>query len=391
MNSLRSFVALLGILMLAACAKPPPSAPPQPAEEHLSLTKVGFADLPGWADDAHEDALAAYRNSCAAFARLAAAAAVGADGLIRETRESCAAIASVPAGDRAQARAFFERWFQPYRAASSTGRDGLFTGYYEPELKGARRRTRRYTVPLYIRPPDLVTVDLGEFRDSLRGVRVAGRLNDGALHPYASRAEIESGALSNRGLELLWVSDAVDAFFVQIQGSGRVVLDDGSEVRVAYDASNGRPYTAIGASLVARGAMPREQVTMQSIRAWLAAHPDEARALMDENASYVFFREYRGPGPVGALGVPLTPGRSLAVDRRFVPLGFPVWLDAVDPRDGAALRRLVMAQDVGGAILGPVRGDLFWGSGPEAADAAGRMQSRGTYYLLLPHGAVPGA
>lgn len=386
----------LAVLALGACAQPPAPAQPgqQPAQpaapaERISLSKVPFADLAGWAEDAHEQALAAFRHSCTAFARLGGATAdAGAAELIRETREACAAAATVP-NDRAAARAFFERWFQPYRAAASSGRDGLFTGYYEPELRGARQRSARYSVPLYIRPPDLVTADLGEFRDGMRGIRIAGRVQNGALLPYASRAEIDAGALANRGLELLWVDNAIDAFFLHVQGSGRVRLADGGDMRVAYDSTNGRPYTAIGAALVARGAMPREAVTMQSIRAWLAANPNEARALLHENASYVFFREHRGPGPVGALGVPLTPGRSLAVDRRFVPLGLPVWLDTVDPRNGASLRRLVMAQDVGAAILGPVRGDLFWGSGPEAEDAAGRMQSRGGYHLLLPHGAAP--
>jgi len=376
----RAFVPL-AIALLAACVEKPP-APPAP--ERISLTKVSFAELPGWGNDAHEEALASYRNSCTALARRA-------DGAAADARESCAAVATVPAGDRAAARAFFERWFQPYRAASSTGRDGLFTGYYEPELRGARQRSARYAVPLYIRPPDLVTVDLGEFRELLRGQRIAGRVNNGALRPYASRAEIEAGALANRGLELVWVDDAVDAFFLHIQGSGRVAMEDGSVFRVGYEAANGRAYTAIGGTLAARGALPREQVTMQSIRAWLAAHPDQAQALMQENASYVFFRENRGAGPLGALGVPLTPGRSLAVDRRFVTLGLPVWLDTTHPNDGAPLRRLVMAQDTGGAIAGAVRGDLFWGVGPQAADAAGRMQSRGGYYLLLPHGAVPGA
>ena len=378
--------------MLAACQQPAPSvgpggAPPatsgqQPAVERARFTKVTYADLPGWADDAHEQAFAAFLQSCAALAR----APAGTAKLLNDAREACAATSGVAPGDRAAARAFFERWFQPYRATSPSGRDGLFTGYFEALLRGARQGSARYPVPLYIRPPDLARED-----DPARGIRMVGRMENGVLKPYATRAEIDAGALQGRHLELAWVDSAIDAFVLHVQGSGRVVLDNGSELRVGVDGTNGWPYTSIGAVLVERGALLREDVTLQSIRAWLAANPGEARAVMQRNARYVFFRELRGPGPLGALGVPVTPGRSLAVDPRSVPLGFPLWLDTTDPRDGPPLRRLVMAQDVGAAIQGAVRGDLFWGAGPQAEDAAGRMRSRGGYFLLYPHAAAPGS
>ena len=244
-----------------------------------------------------------------------------------------------------------------------------------------------HTTPLLRRPPDLVSADLGLFRPDWRGERIAGRVVNGRLVPYPTRAEIEHGALGGMGLAFLWVNDPVDAFVLQIQGSGRVRLGDGTLVNVGYDGENGRPYVAIGRLLVERGEMKREDVSLAAIRAWLAAHPDAAPALMDGNPSYVFFREIKGAAPIGAEGAVLTAGRSLAVDAKFLPLGVPLWLDAA--QDGAALRRLVVAQDTGGAIRGPVRGDLFCGFGPAAEAQAGRMRATGAYYLLLPRQVAP--
>ncbi len=242
-------------------------------------------------------------------------------------------------------------------------------------------------MPLYRRPGDLVTVDLALFDPDLPRRRLVGRVVDGALRPYYRRAEVDDGALDGRGLELLWVDDPVDAFFLQIQGSGRVRLAEGGWVRVGFAGHNGHPYRSIGRVLIERGELDAESASLDGIRAWLRDHPEQARALMAENARYVFFRELPGDGPVGAEGTVLTPGRSLAVDRRFVPLGVPVWVDAADPAGRAApVRRLLVAQDTGGAIRGPVRGDLYWGTGEAAGRIAGRMRHRGTYYLLLPVG-----
>lgn len=355
--------------------------------------------MPGWTADSPAPALAALVRSCSRLLPLAdditvKPEAVG--GTVRDWRGPCAAAAATPAGDDAAARAFFERWFVPYLAANNGQPDGLFTGYYEPELRGARARGGPYVVPLYARPADLVTVDLGLFREDWRGTNIAGRVQNGALRPYPTRAEIEAGALSKlktgagAPLPLVWVDDAIDAFFLQIQGSGRVVFDDGSIMRVGYAATNGRPYVAIGRELIRDGALTRDEATMPGIRAWLLAHPDQASALMDKDPSFVFFRALPPPaapddGPPGAQGVPLMPGRSLAVDRRFLPLGVPVWLDAEDPLvKGARLQRLLIAQDTGGAIRGPVRGDLFWGHGPDAALRAGSMRSSGRYWIFLP-------
>ena len=329
------------------------------------------------------------RRSCAKLLAKPEEASADADEKTqwrRGLRPACTALASLPDGDEAAARAYFERWFRPYRASSQGGSDGLFTGYYEPELAGAKHKGGRYQVPLLGEPRDLVMVDLGAFDESLKGKHVSGRVEGHALVPYPTRAEIEAGALEGKAPELLFVADAIELFFLQIQGSGRVVLDDGSVVHVGYAAANGRRYSSIGKLLVERGAMTLPAVNLASLKAWLRSHPGEAASLMDENASYVFFRELTGDGPIGGEGVALTPGRSLAVDAKFIPLGLPLWLDIESPSAGGRIRRLVIAQDVGGAIKGPLRGDLFWGHGAEAEDMAGRMRSSGSYYLLLPRG-----
>ncbi|MFN4090710.1 MAG: murein transglycosylase A [Alphaproteobacteria bacterium] len=388
----RTLAALaLGMaLALSACGREREAeAPAEPPPPKLTLAAVGFDALPGWTDDDPRPALGAFLRSCA---RMAGFAADRPMGDLREfgTAGRWQAICAAADGDGARrdpaaARAFVEAHFQPWRATDNDRPDGLFTGYYEPELRGARARGGRFDVPLHTRPPDLVTVDLGAFRPALKGERTAGRVVDGALRPYPDRAAIETGALDGRGLELLWVDDPIAAFFLHIQGSGRVVLPDGRVVRVGYAAQNGHPYFAVGRDLIERGAVAREDMSLQAIRDWMRANPDEAPALMRRNPSYVFFRELQGDGPIGAQGAVLTPGRSLAVDPRFVPYGVPLWLDVEHPLpEQPPIRRLVVAQDTGGAIRGPVRGDYFWGAGADAEEAAGRMKSRGTYYLLLP-------
>ena len=369
---------------LAACEAAPPPAP-----AGLSLTPIEFSALPGWREDNVALALPALRRSCAKLlAEPEEPTSDGADQAKRRhgLRPACAALTAVPEGDETSARGYFEAWFRPYRASDGSKSEGLFTGYYEPELKGARQAGPGYGVPLYGEPKDLVTVNLGAFDASLKGKHVTGRVDGHALVPYPSRVEIEAGALAGKAKELLWLADPIELFFLQIQGSGRVVLKDGSVVHVGYAAANGRTYRSIGKLLVERGAMTLPEVNLASLKAWLRSHPGEAAALMDENASYVFFRELSGDGPIGGEGVALTPGRSLAVDPKYVLLGLPLWLDIESPSAGGRIRRLVVAQDVGGAIKGPLRGDLFWGHGAEAEDMAGRMRSSGSTYLLLPRG-----
>jgi membrane-bound lytic murein transglycosylase A len=358
----------------------------------LALTPAAFSDLPGWREDTVAQAIPALLRSCGRMAGLPDSEPLGGAGFAGtagDWRQACAAADRVPAGDSAAARAFFEQRFRPWAAADGGARSGLFTGYYEPLLRGSRKRSARYSVPLYARPPELVTVDLGTFREDLRGKRLAGRVEEGALVPLPDRTAIQRGALANRGLELVWVDSPVDAFFLQIQGSGRVQLAEGGEMRVGYAAANGHTYTAVGRELVRRGVYKPAEVSMQSIRRWLEQHPAEADGLMDTNASYVFFKEIEGEGPLGAEGVPLTPGRSLAVDLQHWPLGIPLWLDATSPaphddEPDRPLRRLVIAQDTGGAIRGPVRGDVFWGGGRDAEAIAGKMKNQGRLWVLLP-------
>ena len=392
----------LGRWWLGRLASAPEAVGPE-APDRLVLRRVSFADLPGWRQDDVAAALPAFLRSCA---RLTAPAPSSSrrsgpgylpplDLDATDWRRPCVEAARVPPGDRRAARAFFERHLVPFAASDHGEPSGLFTGYYEALLHGSRRRSARFKVPLYGRPPELVMVDLGRFRDELAGQRIAGKVEAGSLLPYPDRAAIEAGALSGRGLELVWVDDPTDAFFLQIQGSGRVELAEGGTLRLGYAAQNGHPYVAIGRELIARGALTKEEVSMQSIRHWLASHPAAAPALLDSNPSYVFFTASKPQpgggtdGPLGAEGVPLTPGRSLAIDTRHLPLGLPVWLDTTAPaaeegKPDRTLRRLLVAQDTGGAIRGPVRGDVFWGYGPEPEAVAGRMKSPGRLWVLLP-------
>jgi membrane-bound lytic murein transglycosylase A len=362
-------------------AVPLDASPPAPA---LAFRPADFAALDGWLDDDHAAALAAFRRSCTRLTAVAPGSDLGTPaGIAEDWAPACAAAAVATSP-----RAYFEAHFRPVAVLVDGLSEGLFTGYYEPVLDGRRARGEGYAVPLYTRPRDLVTADLGAFREDWRGEQLAGRLQGDRLVPYDSRADIEAGSLAGRAEPLVWLRDPVDAFFLQVQGSGRVRLVEGGELRVGFAASNGRPYTAIGRVLVARRALAPEAVSMQSIRAWLAENPSEATEVMRSNARFVFFREVGGDGPTGAGGTVLVAGRSLAIDRAAVPLHVPVWLETTIPSvDGASsrpLRRLVVAQDTGAAIRGGVRGDLFLGGSEEAAAVAGRMAERGRYFLLLP-------
>jgi membrane-bound lytic murein transglycosylase A len=383
-------LAPLAILSLAAC-QTPPSAPEGGVT--MSLAPVALDQVAGWREDHPAEAVPAFLAGCNAMQggadqRLGGAGEAAArGGLPEHWRAACTAARALPPGDD-PARDFFETYFDAWSIGQDGGATGRFTGYYEPELNGARSPGGAYRTPLMSRPNDMVQVDVGAFLPDLKGKRLTGRVERGALVPYWDRAAIVGGALDRQRLGILWVADPVDAFVLQIQGSGRVRLPDGRVVRVSYDGQNGRPYVPIGRVLADRGAIPLERVTMQSIRAWLAANPAETAGVLNQNPSYVFFREISRvaptEGPPGALGAPLTPARSIAVDRAFVPLGAPVWIDTTDPVTGAPLRRLMMAQDTGGAIKGPVRADVFWGWGADAEDRAGRMNQKGTATILLP-------
>lgn len=370
--------------------------PPAEVEDKLTLRPVTFAELDGWQGDDMRGSIRAFARSCKAMLRRDDDRAVGPDprmGTIGQWRDLCQTAVTLDLENlrKEDARAFFESGFRPYLSGNRETVEGLFTGYYEPELHGQLTRGGAFQTPLYLKPNDMVSIDLGDFREDLKGTKLVGRLSGSSVKPYYDREAIEDGALSDRDLELVWVDDAVDAFFLQIQGSGRVVLPDDSVLRVGYAATNGRPYFAIGRELITRGALTRETVSLQSIRKWLHDNPDEADAVMNTNASYVFFQPLRvdpndpEAGPLGSQGVPLEPGRSLAVDRRFHAMGVPVWLETQDPMNAdRKFRRLMIAQDTGGAIRGPVRGDIFFGPGEDAALNAGHMNRPGQKYLLLP-------
>lgn len=375
-------VSLLCLFLLSACAMP------DKEKEPLMLAPATFDALPGWQQDDHVRTLEAFKRSCERILKNDPARPFGPDGIGGIYGDWFPACRDAAEKKEGAARDFFEQYFTPYQAHAGRYKDGLFTGYYEAALNGSYERGGPYQYPLYRRPEDLVMVDLGLFRDELKGQRIAGRVKGAYLRPFEDRPAIEQGQLENsEDLALVWVDNPVDSFFLHIQGSGRVNLAGGGHVRVGYDGQNGHPYYAIGRELIKRGALEKDEVSMQTIRAWLEAHPQEAHDVMQTNKSYIFFRELAEGGPLGGEGVPLTPGRSLAVDHTKIPYGVPVWVDIdppVDDGDTGRVRRLMVAQDTGGAIRGAVRGDIFWGHGPRAEYLAGHMKSNGRIWLLLP-------
>ena len=383
--------AVLLALALAGCAMQ--AAPGQ--APGIGLSPVPMATLPGWQDDRVDAGLQAFRAACERLLRLPADQNLGGAGIAATLggtaglwQPACMAARAVPAGDEAAARSFLARYLQAYRVSAGGDAAVLFTGYFEPEVAGSLQETAHDDTPLYGRPPDLVQVDLGDFAHDLAGRIIAGRVEDGRLVPYFTRAEITAGALAGQHLEIVWLADPVSAFVLQIQGSGRIRLPDGEILRVGFAGENGQPYVPIGRILAERGDIPQNAITLQTIVAWLEAHPGQAQAVMDQNPAYDFFRILPGlppdEGPPGALGVPLSPRRALAVDRHYIPLGAPIWVATSDPETGKPLQRLMVAEDIGGAITTPLRADIFFGWGDQAEAVAGRMNATGAEYVLLP-------
>lgn len=384
-----SLLATVLAVVLSACTTPPAqvptspisqvSVPIQPSEGPKEILRPAiFSALPGWDRDKLREAWPAFLASC--------------DLLIRKPdwKEPCSIAKDVDASSEKAIRLFFEAFFVPYQVFNPDGSDsGLVTGYYEPLLRGSRKRGGPFQTPLHRAPDDLLTIDLGAVYPELKNMRLRGRLVGNKVVPYLSRGEMATANVL-AGKELLWVDDPIEAFFLQVQGSGRVQMVDSKEtVRVAYADQNGHPYKSIGRYLVDKGEMTLDQASAQAIKAWFVANPSRQQELLNANPSYVFFKEERlidpSKGPKGALGVPLTAQRSIAIDPQFIPLGAPVFLSTSQPGKGAAvLQRLVMAQDTGSAIRSPVRADLFWGFGAEAGDKAGKMKQRGLMWVLLP-------
>lgn len=397
MSSIR--ISLLASVLLAStilgCTTTPEKSPaaadpsPRPPEviakaPPASVFKTGevlkpttYAALPGWDKDDLREAWLPFLVSCDVLAKKA------------EWREPCTVARDLNGADGKAIRAFFETFFTPHQVLNADGSDtGLVTGYYEPLLLGARKRGGVFQTPLHRVPEDMLTIDLANVYPELKTMRLRGRLAGSKIVSYFSRAEMmQSNTLA--GKELLWIDDPIEAFFLQVQGSGRVYLSDTKEtVRVAYADQNGHPYKSIGRYLVDKGEMTLDQASAQSIKAWYVANPSRRQELLNANPSYVFFIEEKltdpQKGPKGSLGVPLTPQRSVAVDAQFIPLGVPVFLATTQPNSDAALQRLMLAQDTGGAIKNAVRADYFWGFGKPAGEQAGRMKQQGRMWILLP-------
>ena len=352
--------------------------PAQPGIDVTTAAGLGITRGPAIADllpsgERSRRALLAFRLSCPGLMRRA-----DQSGLTRgsDWNNACAAASSWP---ESSASEFFSRYFEAVQIGDGAA---FVTGYYEPEIAGSRSRQPGYDVPIYRRPSDLIDVDLGQFSDSLKGRSIRGKVQGTKFVPYDVRSQIVAGSLAGRGLELAWAADPVEFFFLQIQGSGRLLLPDGGVMRIGYDGQNGRDYTGIGKLMKDRGLI--QAGSMQDIMRYLRANPAEGAAIMNENKSFVFFREITGPGPLGAMGVPVTPEASVAADPKYIPMGAPVLLSL----DRAEPNGIWIAQDTGGAIKGANRFDSFWGAGAQARAIAGGMSARGSALILLPIGST---
>ncbi|MFN3987927.1 MAG: murein transglycosylase A [Rhodocyclaceae bacterium] len=353
-----------------------PESPPQPP-----LQPASWNELADWSNDRHEEAWPALLQSCGVLARR--------DGWA----QPCAIARTLgEKPSRERVRQYFEQHFRPWRAVNPDGNaDGLVTGYYEPLIRGSRQRSERFPWPVHARPRDMLTIELGDVYPDLKNMRLRGRLVGDRIVPYWTRGEIERMDGQIPADVLLWAEDPIELFFLQVQGSGQVELPDGRRLRIGYADQNGHPYQSIGRWLISQGELTLEQASMDGIKHWAARNPQRLRELLGVNPSYVFFRELPASqgGPIGALGVPLTPERSIAVDPRYVPLGAPIYLATTYPNSAQPLRRLMLAQDTGGAIKGVARADFFWGFGAQAGIQAGRMRQQGNMWVLLPEGVRP--
>lgn len=360
----------------------------------VKFEKARFSDLPGWDKDDHLAALETFLKSCTrVLASVEGAAHKGRKPpppTLLVACEDATRLASSGRPTAATAKAFFETHFAPHRVVHG-GAGGLLTAYYEPLIKGSRTQTKRYAAPVYRRPKDLVNLVDESERGAKSGQLTHARLAAGGMIPYPTRAEIEQGALAGLGLELVYLESPVDVFFMQVQGSGRIALPDGTTMRITYDGKNGHPYSSVGRHLIATGQMAESQVSLQALEAFLKADPERGRQAMWQNASYVFFRELVGAAseaPMGVLEIPLTAGRSLAVDTTYHSIGLPIYVSAPELRhvagDRQGFHRLMIAQDVGSAIKGPERGDIYVGSGDAAGRIAGVTKHAGNFFVLLP-------
>jgi membrane-bound lytic murein transglycosylase A len=379
---MKKLLYLVAFMALAACQSEKKSLPVIGAEKGVALQAADFSDLKGFEDDSLTEASEAIQKTCSVLIskpNLLQQAAVRPDATsyVRICRRF---LEEEPATDE-EMRAFLETNFKPYRVLYDLNPEGKFTSYYEAEIRASLTKHGRYVYPIYGRPTDLVEINLQDFDPTLPKRRLVMRVQNQKAVPYLTRSEIEKSGVPAE--VVLWGDDPVDIFLMQIQGSAVALLDDGSTIRVRYVDNNGHPFTGIGSILLKKGLLKSGEGSMDKIRDWLKAHPEQAKENMNENRRFIFHGISQAEGPIGAMGVTLTAGRSLAVDPTFIPLGSVLWLETTAP-DGRPLDKLVLAQDIGGAIKGAVRGDYFWGHGEEALLSAGKMNAKGQYYILLP-------
>ncbi len=358
----------------------------------LTYKVVAFKNLPGWNKADMQKSLQTFRVSCNSFLRMDPKQPVGSQKISMSAKDwqpVCKAAFAENLNSPQNAKAFFETWFTPVQWYNNKPVRGLFTGYYQPYFRASLNKTDEFSVPIYGVPSNLITVDLEDFDKSLPPRHLVGHIVNNKLVPYPSRAKINKGLIENKAPVLVWVKSHIDRLFLEIQGSGILELPDGKLMNIGYAGENGRRYTPIGRVLVELGVMNKENLSMQAIRDYLESHPDSIIPVINKNKSFVFFRIFDKSAAIGALGVNLTPGYSLAVDRKWIPLGMPLWLDTTRPspksQTPVVLQRLMIAQDTGGAIRGIVRGDVFWGGGDKATFIAGKMKNQGIYWLLIPN------
>lgn len=359
--------------------------------ETITLKQASFNNLPGWDKADIKKSLSTFQISCRTFLRMDPERPVGSQQIpmkAKDWQETCRAAMAVTPLTEASARQFFQKWFKPVEFYNNKPINGLFTGYYLPWFRGSLTQTAEYNTPIYGLPNNIVTVNLDDFGSDFPNRRLVARVEKNKVLPFHHRKEINKGALKNTAPVLVWVRSHIDRLFLEIQGSGTIELPNGELINLGYAGENGAPYTPVGRVLVDKGIMTKETASMQGIRAYLEAHPEEILPVLNQNKSFVFFRILDRSAALGAQGVTLTPGYSLAVDRKWIPLGTPLWLNTTRPSSVTekpkTLQRLMVAQDTGGAIRGIVRGDVFWGAGDNATFIAGNMKNAGHYWLLLP-------